>query len=303
MMQKANLFYRTGRFSTRAGKATFFKRMKQKPADVSEEDDGPAGSLEFLSDGLEEVTRAVLPGGEATEAVSTAIEDYERIAGLIVRNPPPWLAEILMSWAPWVLFDALADRLRPSRADMRKRLIAVQKASLRIVQSLQHEERWFLQADPRGPMTYRSALLSCLRDLAGRAERASNLSVLVGEAGITKPGAGQALPPGGASAQVYCAALVAEAWSYFNGKDPAAANKRAQDATDALWVASRAQSVLRLNKRRGRSETHEPGARWRHHLSKVNSSSLSEIRAQFRYDLSQAHARAGSQAGLESAGK
>jgi hypothetical protein len=273
--------------------------MKQKPAELSEEDARPAAPADILSDGLEEETWAVLPGGLRTDPVSAAIEHYEIIAGLIVGNPPPWFAEILMRWAPLVLFDALASRLHPSRADMRQRLTAVQEASLRIVQSLRQEERWFLQADPRGPMTYRSSLITCLTDLASRAERASNLSVLVGEAGTTKAGSGRALPPGGASAQVYCAALVAEAWKYFNGADPAPANKRAQGATDALWVASRAQSVLRLNKRRGRSETHEPGARWRHHLRKVNSSSLSEIRAQFRCDLSRADARAGSPAGRE----
>jgi hypothetical protein len=250
---------------------------------------------------LEQVTWAVRPGGVRTKLVSTVIEDYEIIASLIVReNPPHWLAEILMRWAPEVLFDALAAKLHPSRADMRQRLIALRKASLLIVRSLGQHERWFLQADPGGPMTYRSALIDCLRDLAGRAERASKLSVLVGETGTTKAGSGRALPPGGASAQVYCAALVAEAWKYFNGEDPAPANKRAQNATDALWVASRAQSVLRLNKRRGPSETHEPGARWRHHLSKVNFSSLSEIRAQFRHDLAQAEARAESQARLES---
>jgi hypothetical protein len=92
--------------------------------------------------------------------------------------------------------------------------------------------------------------------------------------------------------------LVAEAWKYFHGEDPAPANKHAKEATEALWLASRAQSTLK--KRKGQSKTDEPAARWRHHLSKVNFSSLSEIRAQFRRDLAQADARAESQAGLES---
>jgi hypothetical protein len=275
--------------------------MKQKSAERSEKDDRPAAPADILSDGLEQVTWADLPGGLRTDPVSVAIEDYEIIAGLIVReNPPHWLAETLMGWAPLILLDALFTKQHIPRAEMRKRLAAVRHACLLLRQSLRDQERWLLIADPLGPMSYRSALIADLEDLAGRAERASKLSVLVGETGTTKAGSGRALPPGGASAQVYCAALVAEAWKYFNGEDPAPANKRAQKATDALWVASRAQSVLRLNKRRGPSETHEPAARWRHHLSKVNSSSLSEIRAQFRHDLAQAEARAESQARLES---
>jgi hypothetical protein len=146
---------------------------------------------------------------------------------------------------------------------MRHRLGKIGEAALLLCRELgQPAIREFLEVPPAVPIENMGLLDKGLRDLAGRANRASKATSLVNKAGKSKAGRSRAAPPGAISAQTYCALLIAETWKYFRGRDPAPRNKQAAKAADAYWRAAGCERI---------TWGEDPLNAWRYHFGKART--------------------------------
>ena len=81
-------------------------------------------------------------------------------------------------------------------------------------------------------------LQKALQIAAKQAQVVAQGPELVTKVGVTKSGAGRALPPGGIPPKPFCAILIVEAWKFLHGDYPAPRNQRAAAAAHAYWLAS-----------------------------------------------------------------
>jgi hypothetical protein len=171
---------------------------------------------------------------EVWKGKSPPIEAFESVARLIVPNPPGWLIEHLRRWLP--LFAVAAEKLQPSRAEMRANLTKVEEAASFLSGALRSSPIVdFLDLAAEQPLLAPGNLQVPLIDLCDRAARASRSPALVDSEGRTKGGKGRARSAPGISARAYCALLIAETWLYFRGRYPSAWNERANEAADIFW--------------------------------------------------------------------
>jgi hypothetical protein len=171
---------------------------------------------------------------EVWKGKSPPIEAFESVARLITPNPPEWLIEHLRRWLP--LFAVAAEKLQPSRAEVRTRLTEVEAAASLLIGALGNTAIVeFLDRGANQPLPAPGNLQALLVDIRDRAAAASRSPALVDSKGRTKPGRGRALPKAGISAKTYCALLIAETWMYFNDNYPLPRNKRAEEAADIYW--------------------------------------------------------------------
>ena len=125
---------------------------------------------------------------------------------------------------------------QPSRAEMRANLTKVAEAASVLIMALDSSAIVeFLDLGADEPFRAPGNLQATLIDIGNRAAAASRSPALVDSKGRTKAGRGRALPKAGISAKTYCALLIAETWSYFNGNYPPPRNKQAEEAADIYW--------------------------------------------------------------------
>jgi hypothetical protein len=283
----ANLLFRTGRVVKKIGKRLGQTKMTRKIASDERSTKRlvkPAGGqgvdLPYAIKTVGAHRQLPMP------APVTEIEPYEEVARLIAggkRDAPAWFAGHLRRWAPSLFLDSAVSRKQPGRAEVRKWIEVTRDAARFLRQALVRDPIIeFLEAEPAGKMKARGMLLEQLKQLTNRAELALKSSALVTEKGVTKAGRGSALPPGATSPHAYCAALIAEAWKYLRGEEPAPRNNEAQRAAAAFWAASRAESFQTRAAKSRKRTVNNPETRWRPHLEKAKSPALLAYRAEFR---------------------
>jgi hypothetical protein len=195
-------------------------------------------------------------------------------------DPPGWLAEQLWRWNKWLYRDRFVEDSRSSRAQMRRTLLEFEEALLVVSEALGSSwVREFLDASPHGPTDDPERLTHALEDLQDRATRArGNLET---KAGATRPGPGRARPEG-MSPRTLCAIMIWEAWKHVRKAAPSPKSRRAAEAAEAYWRATRGEP---------RSSGEEPLAFWRHHFKKAAASRAEDFRTEWRRHLNEAERR------------
>jgi len=194
-------------------------------------------------------------------------------------DAPPWLAAHFERWAPSLKVDRFVYEMRPTKAEMKKRLAEVRDAALLLRDALNDTPiREFLEIAPLGPIEFRGVFDQMVQELAGRAERAMASTLLSTETGKTKAGRTRAMPPDASSAKLFCAALVAEAWAYFYHSDPPPRNQDAAREADAYWRAAGGET----------NSWTVPLNGWRPYFQQVQEPSVATVRREFRRHLVEA---------------
>jgi hypothetical protein len=122
---------------------------------------------------------------------------------------------------------------------MRKRLAAVEAASAALVAALNDNATMeFLSTEATATHAKRTLLTQVLLDLGRGAREAQGSPALSTEKGRTRSGGGRALLPQTFSPEVYCAAIITEAWAFIRGQPPAPSNLDAAAAAATLWKLS-----------------------------------------------------------------
>jgi hypothetical protein len=145
---------------------------------------------------------------------------FAEVARIVVgAEPPPWLTAQFYSSAASLRLVRLMDEKRRTRVMMKKRLAEVKDAALLLRGALVDPPTVeFLESEGRGLIENPIRLMRELRDLADRAESAA--APLSTSGGKTKPGRSRAIVSDGIPAKLYCAALIAETWTFFHHKGP-----------------------------------------------------------------------------------
>ena len=177
---------------------------------------------------------------------------------------------------------------------MRKTLEGVRAAAALILSALNDgETRGFLDAASSGAIPDRLAIYRLMSDLVRRAEE--GISWLVTEGGKTKAGRSRAVPPGSFPPKTYCAAIIAEAWSFVHGVEPAPKNQKAAAAAHLFWRESleglsMEETKLALEWMRAKDAKKswgEPLNGWRRHFKQAKEPHVSEMRKEIRRHLTE----------------
>jgi hypothetical protein len=217
------------------------------------------------------------PLSESATSAPTFADVARFIAG---PDAPTWLVEHFARWSPSLMLDCSAEKMQPTRVAMKERLAEVRDAASRLQHALRHTPtREFLEIAPSGPIEYRVALEHMLQDLAGRAERAIASPALSTEDGKTRPGRGKAMPAPTFSPKLFCAALVAEAWTYLRRRSPGPRNPKVAAAANVLWRASGGEAT---------DGGEEPLNSWRYYFEQVQAPALGKVRKECRRHLEEA---------------
>ena len=208
---------------------------------------------------------------------ATSAPTFADVARFIAGpDAPTWLVEHFARWSQSLMLDCSVEKMQPTRVAMKERLDVVRDAASKLQHALRHTPtREFLEIAPSGPIEYRVAFEHMLQDLVGRAERAMTSPALSTEDGKTRPGRTKAAPPGASSAKLFCAALVAEAWTYLRGRSPGPRNPKVAAAANAPWLVSggeatdRGDQIWANNCHKRRSQTSPLKTRGRLQLPKI----------------------------------
>ena len=223
---------------------------------------------------------------------SAPASNFAEVARIITGddNPPLWLVKHFKRWAPSLAIDRCIAVRQPTRSEMKKNLKVVQDAASIIIRALNDgPTREILDAASPGKIEYHGHIDLMLRDLDRRAKQA--ISSLSTSDGKTKPGRNKAMAAGASHPKTYCAAMIAEAWSFIHGVEPAPKNQKAAAAAEIFWRASMASLMNEatektLNSIADREQTVWADLNlWRHHFKLAKGSALSEKRAEFRRHL------------------
>src|SRR5580692_11029031 len=126
-----------------------------------------------------------------------------------------------------------------------------------------------------------------------RAAAALILSAL--DDGETKAGRSRAVPPGSFPPKTYCAAIIAEAWSFVHGVEPAPTNQKAAAAAHLFWRESleglsMEETKLALEWMRAKDAKKswgEPLNGWWRHFKEAKEPHVSEMRKEIRRHLTE----------------
>ena len=205
------------------------------------------------------------------------------------------MARQIKKWGACLAVDrGVAAVKLPTRAHMRKNLEGVRAGAAPILIALDDgETRGFLDAASPGTIPDRLAICRLMSDLVRRAEE--GVSWLVTEDGETKVGRGRAVPPGYFPPKTYCAAIIAEAWSFVHGVEPAPTNQKAAAAAHLLWRESleglsMEKTKLALEWMRAtdaKKSWGEPLNGWRRHFKQAKEPHVSEMRKEIRRHLTE----------------
>ncbi len=120
---------------------------------------------------------------------------FADVARFIGPDAPTWLVGHFARWSPSLMLDRFIEKEQPTKAETKKRLAKIRKATLVLRKELNDTPiREFLEIAPSDPIEYRVALEHILQDFAGRVERAMTSPALSTEDGKTRPGHGKAMP-------------------------------------------------------------------------------------------------------------
>ena len=226
---------------------------------------------------------------EEGAATSSFADVARKITG--ADKPPAWLVETFERWAPSLAMARAIAVKQPTKAKTRKSLQAVTDAAHTLIDALNDGAvRGFLDEAP-DEIAYHGQMDQMLRDLARRAEESA--ATLAKADGKTKPGRNRAMPPQACHPKSYCAAMIAEAWSFFHGHEPSPRNQDAAAAAQIFWNGSTgimnvepAKSAFQgVVARETKSWGSEPLNGWRCHFEQAKNPALSEDRAEFRRHL------------------
>ena len=212
---------------------------------------------------------------------ATSAPTFADVARFIAGpDAPTWLVEHFARWSPSLMLDCSVEKEQPTKAETKKRLAKIRKAALLLRKELNDTPiREFLEIAASGPIEYHVAFEHMLQDLVGRAERAMTSPALSTEDGKTRPGRGKAMPAPTFSPKLFCAALAAEAWTYFRRRSPGPQNPKVAAAANALWRISGCEAT-------GRGE--EPLNGWRYYFNQVQAPALGKVRKECRRQLEEA---------------
>ena len=222
----------------------------------------------------------------------SAASGFADVARLIAGDEaPPWLVETLKRWGPPVAVARGVDLLQPTRSEMKKRLQAVKDAAALIVNALNDGAiREFLDADAQGKIPYHGQIDHMLRDLVRRGDE--GLALLAAADGKTKAGRNKAFPPEYFPPKTFCAAIIAEAWSFIRGVEPAPKNRQAAAAADLFWrvlmddlrIEPTREPLERIVAKEAKSWGNRLNG-WRHHFKQARKPAVAKIRQEFRRHL------------------
>jgi hypothetical protein len=203
-------------------------------------------------------------------------------------EPPPWLVQTFEMWASSLATDRAIAVKQPTKAKTRKNLQAVTDAAHTLIDALNDGAvRGFLDEAP-DEIAYHGQMDQMLRDLARRAEESA--ASLANADGKTKPGRNRAMPRRACHAKSYCAAMIAEAWSFCHGKEPSPKNQDAAAAAQVFWNGSAGIMSVEPAKSGFKGvvvaqETKSWGSErlngWRRHFEQAKDPALSKDRAEF----------------------
>jgi hypothetical protein len=153
--------------------------------------------------------------------------------------------------------------------------------------------RRFLDAASPGTIPDRLAICRLMSDLVRRAKE--GVSWLVTENGKTKAGRSRAVPPGSFPPETYCAAIIAEAWSFVHGVEPAPKHQKAATAAHLFWRESfeglsMEETKLALEWMRAKDAKKswgEPLNGWRRHFKQAKEPHVSAMRKEIRRHLTE----------------
>jgi hypothetical protein len=231
---------------------------------------------------------------------------FEDVARKITGgDAPQWLTNFLQGWAPSLALDRGVAFRQPTKSQMKENLQGVQNAAKLIVDALNDgATRDFLDASTTGKLLYHGQIDHMLRDLIRRGEE--GVALLSTADGRTKRGQEKALPPGSFLPKTFCAAIIAEAWNFIHGADPAPKNQQAATAADFFWDLS--FGIVRIDVTEAalqRIVNREPkswGDRlnsWRFHFKQAKEREVSNIRQEIRRHLVEGKYRAEMQGELK----
>ena len=222
----------------------------------------------------------------------SAEPSFADVARLIAGgHPPPWLVETLKRWGPSVAIARGVDFRQPTRSEMKKRLKAVKDAAALIVNALNDgATREFLDAGAPGKIPYHGQIDRMLRDLVRRGEEGAVL--LAAADGKTKAGRNKAFPPEYFPPKTFCAAIIAEAWSFIHSVEPAPKNREAAAAADLFWrvlmddlrIEPTKEPLDRIVAKEAKSWGNRLNG-WRHHFKQAREPAVAKIRQEFRRHL------------------
>jgi hypothetical protein len=235
----------------------------------------------------------------AEERPSRLIEEgapassFAEVARIITGddNPPLWLVKHFKRWASSLAMARGIAVIQPTKAKTRKSLQAVKDAAHTLIDALNDGAlRGFLDESP-DEIPYHGPMDHMLRDLARRAEESAAL--LANADGKTKPGRNKAMAAGASHPKTYCAATIAEAWSFFHGREPSPRNQDAAAAAQIFWdgsvgilsVGPVKKAIESIVDRETKSWGSERLNGWRHHFEQAKAPALSKERAEFRRHL------------------
>ena len=164
--------------------------------------------------------------------------DLSELVNLIAGDsPPPWLADFLSSFAGCIALNRFAVFLVPSRAQLKKKLDKIEKATQVLFEALQDVDLLLLlKSSDLGDAAPREHLRRQLFRLAEQTRK--EIAALLGPNGKVRAGAGHAFTAQTFSSEVECAVLIAESWRHVNGIYPAPRHAKAQKSADLLWMLS-----------------------------------------------------------------
>jgi hypothetical protein len=206
---------------------------------------------------------------------------------IIGGDPPLWLVEIFAHWAPSVALDRHVFDKQPAKRAMRKRLSDVGKAAAFLFDVLRDTPTLeFLQTDGT---RIEGKFVNNLQDLTRRADHAmASLSTTEGK---TKAGRGPALVPNALQPRAFCAAIVAEVWSYFRSTEVAPKNREVAEAADIYWRIC--FSMLTGEGTNSKGWGNDPLNGWPPYFRQARTPTAVALRQELRRHLDIARVRAG----------
>jgi hypothetical protein len=206
-------------------------------------------------------------------------EHFVEVARLISGDTfPEWLPWLLHCWVTDLFRELWVEQhRRPTRAQIRRRLGRLVKATLLVSEELEPGSlREYLETELNSPLCEPERIISELEDLAVRADRAMASSRLAGESGVTRPGSGKARPAASVPPKTYCALLILETWKFFHGTEPLPKSRKAAEAAELYWRAAGGDT---------HSSDDEPLARWRYHFKLARPHGVKSLTAEYRRHL------------------
>ena len=216
----------------------------------------------------------ISPGGEERERERKA--KMRVVAQLITGSdtPPSWLIDLLSNWSFEVASAHSIETMLPTRLELHDTLETIEDLATKLSELLQSPMTQAFLATGAGKENehYIKDGLPFLTMLMRDAYQAKNSPRLLSPDGKVQRGAGRPHLPGRMPPKYVCAALIAEAWSFFHdGEDPKPSDQKAQEAAGRFYGAWFPGGGWGINKLKG----------WKTYLESVRHPDLKNTRKEF----------------------